>query len=120
MTIEQKVTMASLRAISKAIEEYSIDNGCYPTASSIAKLKPLVVPRYTDELPRFDGWGGEFDIDCNPTLYTIASCGKGHTGACASACAGGCGETTRAYDDIIITNGRFVQWPKGAGTEVDM
>lgn len=116
ITMEQKVTMASLRAISTAIEEYSIDNGFYPRAGSIAKLEPLVVPRYTDELPQLDGWGGEFEIDCIPTIYTVASCGKGHTGVCNSAVLG-CGGKPCLFlltDDIILVNGSFVQWPEVA------
>ena len=80
----------------------------------MAKLEPLVVPLYIDKLPQLDGWGNEFSIRCNPTIYTIASCGKGHTGACTHAITGSGGEMSMDTDDIILKNGSFVQWPEGA------
>jgi hypothetical protein len=48
-----------------------------------------------------------------PGLYTLASCGKGATGGCTPACTGSCGKTSSFSDDIIFSNGSFVQWPEG-------
>jgi type II secretion system protein G len=110
---KQKRTMADLRSMGTAIEEYSIDNNFYPTATDLAALSDQVTPSYIRALPSNDGWGGGFEIDSTPQMYTLASCGKGQTAACTSACTGACGPTQLFTDDIIFSNGSFVQWPEG-------
>jgi len=110
---KQKRTMADLRSMGTAIEEYSIDNNFYPSAATVAALEDQVSPSYIRALPANDGWGGAFEVDSVPGLYTLASCGKSQTGACTSACTGSCGKTGNFSDDIIFSNGSFVQWPEG-------
>ena len=110
---KQKRTMADLRSMGTAIEEYSIDNNFYPDAATLADLEDQVTPSYIRALPANDGWGGDFEVDSVPQMYTLASCGKSHTGACTSACTGSCGKTSNFTDDIIFSNGSFVQWPEG-------
>jgi type II secretion system protein G len=110
---KQKRTMADLRSIGTAIEEYSIDNNFYPSATSITALGNQVTPSYIRAIPPNDGWGGAFSVASVPGLYTLASCGKGATGACTPACTGSCGKTTSFADDIIFSAGSFVQWPEG-------
>ena len=110
---KQKRTMADLRSMGTAIEEYSIDNNFYPNTATIAALTTQVTPSYIRALPSSDGWGGGFEIDSVPGLYTLASCGKGATGTCSSSCTGSCGATGAFADDIIFSNGSFVQWPEG-------
>ncbi len=111
---KQKRTMADLRSMGTSIEEYSIDNNFYPTAVTLTALEDQVTPSYIRKLPANDGWGGGFEIDSIPGEYTLASCGKGETNACVSAClAAGCGKTGFFTDDIIFSNGSFVQWPEG-------
>jgi type II secretion system protein G len=110
---KQKRTMADLRSMGTAIEEYSIDNNFYPSANSVATLETEVSPSYIRALPGNDGWGNAFSVDSLPTLYTLASCGKGATGGCTPACQTGCGKTQLFADDIIFSAGSFVQWPEG-------
>ncbi len=110
---KQKRTMADLRSMGTAIEEYSIDNNFYPVATNVTELEAEVSPSYIRALPANDGWGNAFEVDSDPTLYTLASCGKGATGGCSSACTGGCGATQSFADDIIFSVGSFVQWPEG-------
>ena len=110
---KQKRTMADLRSMGTAIEEYSIDNNFYPVATSLSALEDQVSPSYIRALPANDGWGNSFEVDSAAGLYTLASCGKGATGTCASACQTGCGKTSNFADDIIFSNGSFVQWPEG-------
>jgi general secretion pathway protein G len=110
---KQKRTMADLRSMGTAIEEYSVDNGFYPVAASLTVLSDQVAPSYIGVLPTVDGWGNAFEVDSAADVYTLASCGKGAVGGCASACAGSCGETSNFSDDIIFSNGGFVQWPAG-------
>ena len=111
---KQKRTMADLRSMGTAIEEYSIDNNFYPVATTLAALSDQVTPSYIRALPSNDGWGNDFEVDSASGLYTLASCGKGATGACSSACTvAACGKTGTFADDIIFSNGSFVQWPEG-------
>ena len=114
---KQHETLTALCSISAAIERYSRDDGHYPTSSSLSALEREVVPRYATSLPRRDGWGNAFEIDSEPTTYTIASCGKGHIGGCVSALMGHegkfGGEFTDPTYDIILSNGKFIAWPKG-------
>jgi type II secretion system protein G len=110
---KQKRTMADLRSMGTAIEEYSIDNNFYPVANSVTTLGAQVSPSYIRQLPPNDGWGNAFSVDSIATLYTLASCGKGATGGCTPACSGSCGKTQLFADDIIFSAGSFVQWPEG-------
>ena len=110
---KQKRTMADLRSVGTAVEEYSIDNNFYPVAATVAALEDQVSPSYIRALPTSDGWGNAFEVDSVATLYTLASCGKGATGGCASACTTSCGKTQNFSDDIIFSAGSFVQWPEG-------
>ena len=112
---KQKRTMADLRSMGTAIEEYSIDNNFYPVATTLATLSDQVTPSYIRALPANDGWGADFEVDSIKGEYTLASCGKGATGgACTSACTvTACGKTGTFADDIIFSNGSFVQWPEG-------
>jgi len=111
---KQKRTMADLRSMGTAIEEYSIDNNFYPVAVSLSALSDQVTPSYIRALPANDGWGNAFEVDSASGLYTLASCGKGATGACTSVCTvTACGKTGTFADDIIFSNGSFVQWPEG-------
>jgi type II secretion system protein G len=113
---KQKRTMADLRSMGTAIEEYSIDNNFYPDASDVAALEDQVSPSYIRKLPEVDGWGLAFEVDSTPQTYTLGSCGKGETGTCAvnvTAGGGAGGKTTSFSDDIVFSNGSFVQWPEG-------
>ncbi len=110
---KQKRTMADLRSIGTVIEEYSVDNGFYPVAATLTVLSDQVTPSYIRALPTRDGWGNAFEVDSVAGLYTVASCGRGATGSCTSACTGSCGKTGNFSDDIIFSNGQFVQWPEG-------
>jgi len=113
----QHETLTALCSISAAIERYSQDDGHYPTSHSLSALGRKVVPRYATSLPTRDGWGNAFEIDSHSTAYTIASCGKGHIGECTSALIGHegkfGGEFTDPKNDTILSNGKFIAWPKG-------
>ena len=113
---KQKRTMADLRSMGTAVEEYSIDNNYYPDADTVSELEDEVSPSYIRKLPERDGWGNAFMISSDPSEYTVASCGKGATGGCSSLTvvnSGAGGKTQSFSDDIIFTNGSFLQWPEG-------
>ena len=110
---KQKRTMADLRSVGTAIEEYSIDNNFYPVATDIAALEAHVTPSYMRKLPERDGWGGAFHVDSGSGEYTLASCGKGETDCSSLVVQSGGGSTNLFSDDIVFSNGSFVQWPEG-------
>jgi type II secretion system protein G len=110
---KQKRTMADLRSMGTSIEEYSIDNNFYPSAADVADLETSVTPSYIRKLPERDGWGTDFYIESDPTDYTLASCGKGATSCGSYSLTGTGGKTSTFGDDIIFSNGSFVQWPEG-------
>ena len=112
---KQKRTMADLRSMGTAIEEYSIDNNFYPAATDVSELESTVTPSYIRKLPERDGWGMDIAVDSTSTEYTLGSCGKGASSCDGStlALSGSGGKTTSFTDHIIFSNGSFVQWPEG-------
>jgi general secretion pathway protein G len=105
----QKRTMAEIRSMGTAIEEYSIDNNFYPSAASVEELKTYVVPAYIRTLPGHDGWGNDFIVQSSPREYVLLSTGR--DGLLDESEPAG---ATNTYDsDIVFSNGSFVQWPEG-------
>ena len=119
---KQKRTMSDMRALATAIEAYSVDSNYYPTAacsgstytnsgtalalSSFTNLSPT----YIAHAPLQDGWGRfmAYSVDNSLFRYNIRSLGRD-----GSAGSSFCGTTTDFNDDILYTNGTFVQWPEG-------
>jgi general secretion pathway protein G len=119
---KQKRTMSDMRALATAIESYSVDSNFYPPAacnpgnytasgttldlSSFTNLQPT----YIAQVPRQDGWGRFMNYAVDNTLfrYNIRSLGRD-----GSPQTFVCGTTTDFNDDILYSNGTFVQWPEG-------
>ena len=107
---KQKRSMADIRSLGTAVEEYSIDNNVYPVAADMATLEGIVEPVYIRTAPLQDGWGRDFVVASTNVTYSIGSGGK--DGGTLTACTGAptCGD----FDDaIIFVDGQFVQWPEG-------
>ena len=112
----QKRTMADLHTIGVGIQAYVVDTSLYPVGSDIAVLDPLLSGDYIRRLPRTDGWSRPFIYTGVAGLgYTIGSAGK--DGGLSLALVGNGGATSSLNDDIIFSNGEFVQWPHGAQVE---
>jgi general secretion pathway protein G len=108
---KQKRTMADLRSIGTAIEEYSIDNNVYPNGrADMTTLQSDIEPLYIRTAPEDDGWGRAFVVSTATTNYTVCSGGK-DGGSCTSDAGGA---TTDFNSSITFANGQFVQWPEGA------
>ena len=105
--------MADIRTIGTAIESYSIDTGWYPMSVTPGTIDSWIAPTYIKTIPETDGWGNAFYIHSVVVGYTVASCGKASSGGCTPNCTGPCGETHSFSDDIIFSDGHFVQWPEG-------
>lgn len=105
---KQKRTMADLRSLATAVEQYSVDLTIYPTANGIAPLKGILEPVFLRDAPIVDAWGHDFVVASTSTDYTLGSGGK--DGGALNFIGG---QTTNFNDAIIFANGQFVQWPEG-------
>jgi general secretion pathway protein G len=107
---KQKRSMADLRSVGTACEEYAIDMNVYPVAASLAALTPSIEPLYIRKSPTADGWNRTIVVNATTTEYTICSNGKDGTGSCATDALG---PRTSFNDSITFANGQFVTWPEG-------
>jgi general secretion pathway protein G len=117
---KQKRTMADMRSLATAIEAFAVDHDVYPSATcsgytaagtavgdtSFASLTPTYIAR----APKTDGWGHYlvFSRAAGGSAYNLRSYGKN---GIADTLA--CGTTTNFNDDILLSNGTFLQWPEG-------
>lgn len=120
----QRRSMGDMRGISTAVEAYASDLNRYPPASafvlpaglalpteSLATIQNYLQPTYIRALPVVDGWNSWFTYGANSSLadYVLRSNGRGGIAQTAPLYE----PTTDFRDDIILVNGRFVQWPDG-------
>ena len=120
---KQKRTMSDMHALATAIESYAVDNNVYPAAACAGGLYTVpgtavtltsfsnLTPTYIAQPPKTDGWGAflRYGSDAPGNNYNIASGGrdKVFNGSVF------CGTTTDFNNDIIYSNGTFLQWPEG-------
>jgi general secretion pathway protein G len=120
---KQKRTMADIRTLATAIESYNADNSSYPSASCPTTVPmgfqtlssnswSLLRPTYIALPATVDGWRNplHYALDLPNFEYTLASFGRDGTADGSVAC----GTTTNFNDDILYSNGTFVQYPDGA------
>lgn len=108
---KQKRSMADARAIGTAAEEYAVDNNIYPSGGSdVSAISGVLEPTYITHMPLKDGWNTSFDyVSPSPyQSYTVRSYGKD-----AAAEALYYGKTTGFCNDIVFSNGQFIEWPEG-------
>jgi type II secretion system protein G len=117
---KQKRTMADMRTLATSIESYAVDHDVYPNATcsgytttgtvlsdtSFASLSPT----YITNAPKRDGWGHTllYSRAAGGSAYNVRSYGKNGV---ADTLTGG--TTTSFNDDILFSNGVFLQWPDG-------
>ena len=111
---KQKRTMADIRAIGTAVESYAVDNNSYPAGGSpVSAITSDLEPRYIAQLVITDAWNGAIDYTSSPTTspqtYSLESYGKDLTNQAA-----GTGATTDFNNDIIFSQGLFIQYPEGS------
>jgi general secretion pathway protein G len=113
---KQKRTMADMRSIGTACEEYSIDNNFYPIQTTQADvsgtISTVLEPTYIKITPSTDGWNRaiQFGSLTGGAAYTIRSLGKDGTKN------GQAGQTNDFDCDIIFQDGQFTAWPQGIQT----
>jgi len=112
---KQKRTMADIRAIGTSVEAYAVDNNMYPAGGSpVASIASNTEPKYIKKMPTHDAWEGEIDYISGPAAtapqeYTIESYGKNLSNEAVAR-----GATTDFNNDIIFSQGSFVQFPEGS------
>ncbi|HVS30161.1 MAG TPA: type II secretion system protein GspG [Thermoanaerobaculia bacterium] len=116
---KQKRSMADIRSAATAVEAWSTDTGHYPEASTMDELEQQLSPKYIAVLPKVDGWGNPIKYAC--WSVATARCDSYAFGSAArdgvfsqdslKDYAGGTG-TTNFDDDIIYSNGGFIQYPQ--------
>jgi len=120
----QKKSMADMRSIATAVESYAVDYNIYPSATCEPGLYTtgtalslntnsfaLLQPSYIARVPFTDGWGTFFRY-ATPAAddqYRIESLGRNKIFDAIV-----CGTTHDFNDDIIYSNGTFIQFPEGA------
>jgi general secretion pathway protein G len=113
---KQKRTMADIRSIGTACEQFQIDNNAYPGPTEglvpVEWLTPHVVPVYTSRVVATDGWGGPLLYWSDGGSYRILSMGKDGQQDWLPGLGGG-GPTTSFDADVVFENGSFVQFPRG-------
>jgi len=121
---KQKRTMADMRAVAVAWEEYAADNNTYAAAGvtwpatvagGIDSISGKLEPTYIRRVPKTDAWGNKFATGNNASEYTIESYGKG--GVDESEPQGNTMVTTRFDCDIIYSGGLFIKYPEGVQTQ---
>ena len=115
---KQKRTMADIRYVGTAVEEYAIDNTFYPAQASEADVAASSLPAaldvyYIRTVPAQDGWTFPLRYASDQREYTIGSLAKdGASGGSLSL--SGAGGPTGDFDcDILFSHGTFIQWPEG-------
>jgi general secretion pathway protein G len=119
---KQKRSMSDMRALATAIEAYAVDNNVYPAATCQTGLWTTATttlatdsftnlsPTYIAIAPKIDGWGSFllYGSDGPGNNYAIKALGRDKAPSTIV-----CGTTTNFNDDILYSNGTFVQWPEG-------
>ena len=124
---KQKRTMADMRSIATAWEARATDLNRYNAAGAIslysdnevsAELSGALSPTYIKSMPLKDGWGNSFSFftdlawgsdNGQAQNYQIRSTGKDATEDDAINGGG----TTDFNNDILFSNGSFIQYPEG-------
>lgn len=108
----QKRTMADMRTVATTIGEYMADMNYYPMSlTDVDQLTEHVVPHYIKKVPTLDGWSTEYYLasDAEGEHYTLASYGKDRV----DSGGWGSGESTSFDEDIVHSDGTFIDWPEG-------
>ena len=112
---KQKRTMADIRSVGTACEEYSIDNNFYPvqvSQAAVSGISSTLEPTYIKVTPTKDGWNWniQYGTAAAGAGYTVRSLGKDGSKNGVS------GQTTDFNCDIIFQAGQFVAYPSGIQT----
>ena len=138
---KQKRTMSDMRTIAVAWEARATDLNRYNAGGAITAislcsnsidqnaLSTAVTPTYIKLLPEHDGWSnrlrfyadqswGDPKSAANYIVWSAAKNGdSAGTGGWDATSASPGGATTNFNDDILFSNGTFIQYPEGVQTQ---
>ena len=119
--VKQKRTMAQLRILATACEQYASDNGQYPDSSTVQDLTPLLTPKYLERVVTQDEWMHDFRYECwtrerKCDGYAIASAGSDGVFEHESLQDYKPGTIRDFQQDLVFSNGNFVRYPEGTVT----
>jgi general secretion pathway protein G len=120
---KQKRSMSDVRTMATAVEAYAVDNNFYPAADCTGKFTAITVamdpltglsvlsPTYIANPVRLDGWRNAFlyNTTNNNQQYGFRSTGRDGVTTTFT-----CITTTNFNDDIVYSDGGFINFPEGA------
>jgi hypothetical protein len=118
-----KLTMADMRSLATALEARATDENAYPESGSMQTIAKLISPVYIRNVPMRDAWGNEFRYVGSPDKahYRIVSAGADGVfdphSLRIEPLPPAPVATDRPEDDIIFSDGAFVQAPREAIAE---
>ena len=105
---KQKRTMADMRSIGVALENYRDATRAYPVGDDLNAIRRELEPNYIRVMPTLDGWSHPIRLSSDGSTYELVSGGKDGE---RQGCDGG--TTDNFKDDICFADGEFTQWPDG-------
>ena len=119
---KQKRSMSDIRTMATAVEAYAVDNNFYPSGQCTGKFTAVTVtmtdtslsvlaPTYIANPVKKDGWSNFFlyNTSSDNQEYGFRSLGRDN-GVDTIVCT----TTTNFNDDILYSNGGFLQFPEGS------
>jgi general secretion pathway protein G len=119
---KQKRSMSDMRTMATAVEAYAVDNNVYPSGQCTGKFTAIttvlndtslkvLAPTYIANPVRRDGWSNFFLYNTSSNNQEYGFRSRGRDGSITGVT---CITTTNFNDDIVYSNGGFIQWPEGA------
>ena len=119
---KQKRTMSDIRTMATAVEAYAVDNNVYPSGQCTGKFTSIstvltdtslsvLAPTYIANPVKKDGWSKFmlYNTSSANQEYGFRSLGRDNATGTIS-----CTTTTNFNDDIVYSNGGFLQFPEGS------
>jgi general secretion pathway protein G len=119
---KQKRSMSDMRTMATAVEAYAVDNNVYPSGQCTGKFTAVtttltdtslsvLAPTYIANPVKKDGWSNFFMYNTTSSNqeYGFRSRGRDNVAGAIT-----CTTTTNFNDDILYTNGGFLQYPEGS------
>ncbi len=119
---KQKRTMSDIRMMATAVEAYAVDNNFYPSGQCTGKFTAIstvmtdtslsvLAPTYIANPVKKDGWSNFllYNTTANNQEYGFRSLGRDNALTNIA-----CTTTTNFNDDILYSNGGFLNYPEGS------